>query len=240
MTKIIQFNVGGMRYDIAEETLLNHADTMLAKLVSSKWKKGGNQEPLFIDRDGERFRYILDWYRDGQIIVPKTIPVSALRNDALFFGLPDDVVIEETQSFGDYVSLFHGTVTRFQSLRISLLEMIQKNVADGIVVNIENCAIWAILELLNNMTSTAEMSEIVIVSLSDYKNTLPAFSIEFSQKDVLLAAVNKIFARLGDELLPSFTVSAEATVITQKKDVLMSLFGPTPCVAKLVFTFAKN
>jgi hypothetical protein len=43
MTKIIQFNVGGMRYDIAEETLLNHEDTMLAKLVSGKWRKGGNK-----------------------------------------------------------------------------------------------------------------------------------------------------------------------------------------------------
>lgn len=237
MTKIIQFNVGGTRYDIAEETLLNHADTMLAKLVSSKWKKGGNQEPLFIDRDGERFRYILDWYRDGQITVPRTIPVSALRNDALFFGLPDDVVIEETQSFGDYVSLFHGTVTRFQSLRIALLEMNQKNVADGIVVDIENCAIWAVLQLLNKLTSTTEMPEIVRLSLSDYcKNAHPAFSIDFSQKDVLLATVNKIFARLGDELLPSFIVSAEGTVPIK----VFTYDSAYAYVTKLVFTFAKN
>lgn len=95
MTKIIELNVGGMRYDVAEDTLMKYEDTMLAKMVADKWQKGGDQEPKFIDRDGERFRYILDWYRDGRITVPRTITIDALKNDVLFFGLPADAIIEE-------------------------------------------------------------------------------------------------------------------------------------------------
>jgi hypothetical protein len=49
--------------------------------------------PLFIDRNGERFQYILDWYRDGRIIVPRTIAIYAVKGDTLFFGLLDDVIV---------------------------------------------------------------------------------------------------------------------------------------------------
>jgi hypothetical protein len=102
MTKIVQLNVGGVRYEVAEDTLMRYEDTMLAKMISGKWKEGGNTEPLFIDRNGERFQYILDWYRDGKITVPKTITVEAIKSETLFFGLPADAIIEETQSIYDY------------------------------------------------------------------------------------------------------------------------------------------
>jgi hypothetical protein len=202
MTKIIHLNVGGTRYDIAEETLLNHEDTMLAKLVSSKWKKGGNQEPLFIDRNGERFQYIVDWYRDGQITVPRTISVNALRNDALFFGLPENVVIEETKSFDDYASCLHV-------VRTALSVMSQKN-------DMERLAISAILELLSKMSSSIVMPGKVYFSSDEYKKTHPLFSLKFSQKDALIAAVHKIFNSLGDELLPAFLTSVDLTCYGRK------------------------
>jgi hypothetical protein len=45
---------------VARDTLLNAEDTMLAKVVSDKWTAGHNREKIFIDRDGERIKYILD------------------------------------------------------------------------------------------------------------------------------------------------------------------------------------
>jgi hypothetical protein len=77
-TKIVQFDVGGVHYNVAEDTLMKYEGTMLAKMVAEKWKKGGDEEPLFIDRNGERFQYILDWYRDGRITVPRIIAIDAL------------------------------------------------------------------------------------------------------------------------------------------------------------------
>jgi hypothetical protein len=41
--------VGGMRYNVAAETLMKHEHTMLAKMISERWNKGINQEPLFND-----------------------------------------------------------------------------------------------------------------------------------------------------------------------------------------------
>jgi hypothetical protein len=103
-TKTVHFDVGGKIYKVAEDTLMKYENTVLAKMVSENWNKGNNLEPLFIDRNGERFQYILDWYRDGRITVPRTVAIEAVKGDALFFGLPDDVVIEDTHSIDDYVS----------------------------------------------------------------------------------------------------------------------------------------
>jgi hypothetical protein len=74
--EIIHFNVGGTLYDVARETLLKFENTMLATLVSDKWRISRKEEIIFIDRDGERFKYILDWYRDGKINIPKTVNIN--------------------------------------------------------------------------------------------------------------------------------------------------------------------
>lgn len=93
MTEIVHFNVGGTLYDVARDTLLSATNTMLAKMVSDKWTAKNSREIIFIDRDGERFKYILDWYRNGKIIVPKTIALDAVRSEALYFGLPENAII---------------------------------------------------------------------------------------------------------------------------------------------------
>jgi hypothetical protein len=74
--EIIHFNVGGTLYDVAKGTLLKFENTMLATLVLDKWRTGCKEEIIFIDRDGERFKYILDWYRDGKINLPKTVNIN--------------------------------------------------------------------------------------------------------------------------------------------------------------------
>jgi hypothetical protein len=71
--EIIHFNVGGSLYDVARNTLLKFENTMLANLVSDRWRNGHKDDIIFIDRDGDRFKYILDWYRDGKIHISKTV-----------------------------------------------------------------------------------------------------------------------------------------------------------------------
>jgi hypothetical protein len=77
--EIIHFNVGGSLYDVARNTLLKFEDTMLANLVSDRWRSGHKDDIIFIDRDGDRFKYILDWYRDGKINIPKTVNINILN-----------------------------------------------------------------------------------------------------------------------------------------------------------------
>lgn len=44
----------------------------------------------FVDRNGRYFECILDFYRSGQIIVPASIPILAIREEISFFQLPVD------------------------------------------------------------------------------------------------------------------------------------------------------
>jgi hypothetical protein len=87
------FNVGGTFYEVYANTLLKHPNTTLARLLVSKPYILGSVTPVFIDRDGGRFKYILDWYRDGVISLPLHLPVGPLCRDIQYFGLPDDVNI---------------------------------------------------------------------------------------------------------------------------------------------------
>ena len=66
---------------------------MLATLVSERWAGSGEEgQPIFIDRDPVRFRYILDLYRDAQAVVPLTVSLQEMRKEAQYFGLPEEAV----------------------------------------------------------------------------------------------------------------------------------------------------
>eukprot|EP00397_Hematodinium_sp_SG-2012_P052889 GEMP01062817.1.p1 GENE.GEMP01062817.1~~GEMP01062817.1.p1 ORF type:complete len:239 (+),score=47.23 GEMP01062817.1:130-846(+) len=105
--KVASLNVGGVRYDVAISTLMKYPNSMLAALVSDRWHgTDGNalhdvddsdKEPLFIDRDGQRFQHILDFLRDGKCWLPFTTPLEALLSDANFFSIPLNASVVEFQ-----------------------------------------------------------------------------------------------------------------------------------------------
>ena len=84
---IVTFNVGGNIYSVSRSLLQQHPDTMIARLASDKWNGGtNNSTALFIERDGERFRYVLDYMRDGVVRLPTNIPKEALYQDLNYYG----------------------------------------------------------------------------------------------------------------------------------------------------------
>jgi hypothetical protein len=96
----VKLNVGGMLYEVALDTLMRHPQTMLAKLVSEIWRGSpcARGDPIFIDRDKDLFKYILAWYRDDTMIIPRTVAIDALRNEARFFSLPDNIAVEQEKA----------------------------------------------------------------------------------------------------------------------------------------------
>jgi len=52
--------------------------------------------PIFVDANADRFAYILDWYRFGEMYVPSDCAIGGLLCDARFFLLPDLVRINGT------------------------------------------------------------------------------------------------------------------------------------------------
>ena len=104
----VRFDVGGTIYKVSRSLLKQHSNTMLTRMVSETWlgeeeNNEGKDEPLFIDRDGERFRYVLDFMRDGpKVSLPVTVSKEGFLRDLDYFCFDnvnaDDVSICSSHS----------------------------------------------------------------------------------------------------------------------------------------------
>lgn len=94
-TDVIELNVGGQVYYTRQATLASYPNSLLGKLFSNK--KGSSNDlsrdfrgRYFIDRDGFLFRYVLDYLRDKQVVLPDHFPERGrLKREAEYFQLPD-------------------------------------------------------------------------------------------------------------------------------------------------------
>lgn len=86
MTEVVKFNIGGTRYEVSRSLLNQYPESMLAKSSSGRWQKEQSSE-IFIERDGQRFRYILDYLRDGLTILPLYIAKDAVMADLSYYGV---------------------------------------------------------------------------------------------------------------------------------------------------------
>uniref|UniRef100_A0A672GEX5 Potassium channel tetramerization domain containing 16a n=1 Tax=Salarias fasciatus TaxID=181472 RepID=A0A672GEX5_SALFA len=92
---VIELNVGGQVYYTRLGTLTSFPNSLLGKLFSNK--KGSSNDlsrdlrgRYFIDRDGFLFRYVLDYLRDKQVVLPDHFPERGrLKREAEYFQLPD-------------------------------------------------------------------------------------------------------------------------------------------------------
>eukprot|EP00588_Corethron_pennatum_P025932 CAMPEP_0194313904 /NCGR_PEP_ID=MMETSP0171-20130528/10727_1 /TAXON_ID=218684 /ORGANISM="Corethron pennatum, Strain L29A3" /LENGTH=233 /DNA_ID=CAMNT_0039069053 /DNA_START=112 /DNA_END=813 /DNA_ORIENTATION=- len=81
MTVVLK--IGRNLYEVAFSLVENHPDAMLAGLISKRHNdKQGRQ--LFVEKDGERFRYCLDYAKGGRISLPITKDV--VLADLAYFG----------------------------------------------------------------------------------------------------------------------------------------------------------
>ena len=91
--QIVTFNVGGTHYEVSRSLISQFPDTMLARLSSETWRRQSNhgeEKPLFIERNGERFQYCLDYMRDGGVVdLPATVSKAALLRDLEYYGFYD-------------------------------------------------------------------------------------------------------------------------------------------------------
>ncbi|KAI4458293.1 potassium channel tetramerization domain-containing [Holotrichia oblita] len=88
--EIVELNVGGVFYTTSLETLTSQPDSQLTALFNGR-------EPItkdskgryFLDRDGVLFRYVLDYLRDGTIVLPDCFrEKERLKREAEKYGLP--------------------------------------------------------------------------------------------------------------------------------------------------------
>ena len=105
---VVELNVGGVIYATTLATLTRDAGSLLGQLFASAASAAGGQQPpvkaaavggglvrdnkgrYFIDRDGVLFRYVLDYLRNGCLVLPECFhELDRLRHEADYFRLPD-------------------------------------------------------------------------------------------------------------------------------------------------------
>ncbi|CAG8710941.1 11195_t:CDS:2, partial [Acaulospora morrowiae] len=98
MGEIIILNVGGVKYETYRSTLTAYPDTFLGTMFQERNQDmvhpiNGTNE-YFIDRDGDCFRYILQFYRTGKVFWPEpnagriSITRQELEQELNYFQIP--------------------------------------------------------------------------------------------------------------------------------------------------------
>lgn len=88
--KMIRLNVGGRSFATTLTTLQKYPDTFLARSLATD-----NKIPLlrdetgayFIDRNGELFAYVLDYYRIDRVVYPTLISREDFNRELDFWGI---------------------------------------------------------------------------------------------------------------------------------------------------------
>lgn len=86
------FDVCGKTFKIPAKHILKRPNTVLAQALE-KDGAGSSSKTVFVDTSPDRFTYILDWFRYGEIHLPRCIPVGALLQDAQRLRLPEELTI---------------------------------------------------------------------------------------------------------------------------------------------------
>lgn len=100
------------RYETSALTLRKYSDSLLGRMFSDEnmritgLTKADRFGEYFIDRNGRYFECVLDFYRTGQIFVPSSIPVMAIREEIAFFQLPVDErqILVQGEMWGDRIA----------------------------------------------------------------------------------------------------------------------------------------
>ena len=87
--KIVKLNVGGQYFTTSRQTLTSDPNSMLAAMFSGRHKlETTGDGSFFIDRDGTHFRFILNYLRDGKLILPEgAIFLKELEAEAKYYQL---------------------------------------------------------------------------------------------------------------------------------------------------------
>ena len=94
ITSLVTLNVGGTKYQVSRSLLDQHPNTMISRMVSDTWQTDGdsNERGCFIERNGARFAYVLDYMRDGRVSLPggnSTCTKLSVLHELAYFGFAD-------------------------------------------------------------------------------------------------------------------------------------------------------
>lgn len=127
--EIIKLNVGGKIYKTSRSLLCRYRKSLLCELVSEKLKEknhpNGKEKEIFIDRNGNRFEYILDFLRDGILIIENDLNLlTKILIEASYFRL-DPLIDILKKKIGSLLSDVDRSVNK--KLIIHVIKNIEQN-----------------------------------------------------------------------------------------------------------------
>jgi BTB/POZ domain len=91
MAKVANFNVGGKQYKVSHSLIEMHPNSLLAQSASKQMQVNPGEE-IYLDRDGNIFKYVLDYLRDdGCVYLPMMyISKAAFLADLVYYRVEVD------------------------------------------------------------------------------------------------------------------------------------------------------
>ena len=104
---IVKLNVGGQHFTTSLQTLTRDPNSMLAAMFSGRHEVQPTEDgSFFIDRDGTYFRFLLNYLRNGELILPDGATfLKELEAEAKFYqlqGILDELKPKEPKELKEF------------------------------------------------------------------------------------------------------------------------------------------
>jgi len=216
----VTFNVGGTKYEVSRSLLDQYPDTMLSRMVSEEWQQGND---IFIERNGARFAFVLDYMRDGSVSLPcggnSVCTKSSLLAELTYFGFEDvseDAITIEFSHL-DATKCRARLTEDFQREREVLVERKKQLEIDVSKVEIDiACLTVAHAICVRRMTSETESIRFCIAYLSSIRQKPSPYVAPYSSTPTKIPK----YKRAGSELDRQVLEAVNATSLASETDAL--------------------
>jgi BTB/POZ domain len=190
-SKVIRLNVGGTHYEVSRSLIEIYPDTMLARLISKEWNSSNdndkNQE-IFIDRDGPRFQYVLDYMRDQKVLLAVNVLKQSIVTELEYFGfvnIPLESINEQTAN-KRVLQHVEQTTLNFTKRLAKKQKIIQKSGEDWLLTKVASLVYEAKLCSKSHVDIPKKDLQLC-----------PQAEQLFGRKDYIMTAVNVILSEFG-------------------------------------------
>ncbi|CAB4405366.1 unnamed protein product [Rhizophagus irregularis] len=124
----IILNVGGIKYETRRSTLVYYPDTLLGTMFADRnqsLQHPKNENEYFLDRDGNLFRYVMQYYRTGKIHLPNN-PSDLKDVSSLPSSYFPSISFEEIEAELDYFQIPFERPLKPSSLSFTINPTVEK------------------------------------------------------------------------------------------------------------------
>ncbi|CAB4401356.1 hypothetical protein RhiirA5_497854 [Rhizophagus irregularis] len=164
----IILNVGGIKYETYKSTLAAYPNTFLGAMFQERnqqLRHPTNGNEYFFDRNGYAFRYILEFYRNGKLLLPDfkdndisghgltNVSYKELLQEVDYFQIPIEDNLEDFPSNEELAKILDGFIQTLKKCIHHLKREFVKGLYQFVIVFYEVPCINISMEVINYYTA---------------------------------------------------------------------------------------